>query len=204
MPQAALPEAAPIEAAPKEMLTPWELFSRGPMGGVPAQTVDQSKDAPGAAQPRDALAQAGAVPTEKPRSDADTNNLIKPFDLFHTLPTPRLAETVAPIAVPVALDQSLMQMATRLLVSDGSDGRRQVQIEIAEKHMPGVVVDVFEADGRIVSRFTCSDETSHERLCAGATWLADNLVERLQRDSRVEVQTNDPADPRLLQIDANA
>ncbi|MNV83378.1 hypothetical protein D3C71_1771810 [compost metagenome] len=88
-------------------------------------------------------------------------------------------------------------------MGDGSQGRRGVQIALTDEQLPGVVVDVFEESGRLVARFTCREEESRERLCAGARWFAEGLAQRLQRDTRVEVQTDDPEDSCLLQVDAD-
>lgn len=124
-----------------------------------------------------------------------------PFELFQPSP----AGTVQPPAPAAAeaLSPVLEQMASRLLVGDGSQGRRSVQITLADAQLPGVVVDVFEEAGRLVARFTCSDEGARARLSAAANWFAQGLAQRLRRDVRVEVQTDDPEDPCLLQVDAN-
>lgn len=228
-PEPALPEATPVDAAAKGMSKPGEMLSPLPMNTTQPPMVDQARDAPPeAVQPRHALVQAGATPAEPPQDKANTeagaaasaaagsktgteadtetgtNTLAKPFDLFHAVPVARPVDAVDPMAVSITLQHSLVEMATRLLVSEGSSGQRRVQIEVADEKLPGVVVDVFEDEGRLVTRFTCSDESSRERLCVQAQWLADSLVERLQRDSRVQVQTDDPEDPYLLQVDANA
>lgn len=123
-----------------------------------------------------------------------------PFELFQ--PTPAGAVPPPPAAAD-ALTPALEQMARRLLVGDGSQGRRGVQITLDDAQLPGVVVDVLEQAGRLVARFTCSDEGARARLNASANWFAQGLVQRLQRDVRVEVQTDDPEDPCLLQVDAN-
>lgn len=233
LPPAARPEPTQVEAVTKGMPRPGEMLSPLPMTTTQPPIVDQARDAPPeAVQPRHALAQAGATPAEplqgktnteagaaagaatgvaagsKTATEADTetetNTLAKPFDLFHAVPVARPVDAVDPMAVSITLQHSLVEMATRLLVSEGSSGQRRVQIEVADEKLPGVVVDVFEDEGRIVTRFTCSDESSRERLCVQAQWLADSLMERLQRDSRVQVQTDDPEDPYLLQVDANA
>jgi hypothetical protein len=123
-----------------------------------------------------------------------------PFELFQPAPP---GAVPPPPAAADALTPALEQMAKRLLVGDGSQGRRGVQITLDDAQLPGVVVDVFEEAGRLVARFTCSDEGARARLNAGANWFAQGLVQRLQRDVRVEVQTDDPEDPCLLQVDAN-
>ncbi len=121
-----------------------------------------------------------------------------PFELFQPA-----GAVPPPPAAADALTPALEQMAKRLLVGDGSQGRRGVQITLDDAQLPGVVVDVFEEAGRLVARFTCSDEGARARLSAGANWFAQGLAQRLQRDVRVEVQTDDPEDPCLLQVDAN-
>lgn len=126
-----------------------------------------------------------------------------PFDLFAP---PAAAPVQPPPAAPApsaGLEHTLNQMASRLLVGDGSNGRRGVQIQMADEQLPGVVVDIFEDAGRLLTRFTCSHEGSRERLCAGADWFASSLAQRLQQDVRVQVQTDDPEDPCLLQVDAD-
>ncbi|RIX71855.1 hypothetical protein [Acidovorax cavernicola] len=148
---------------------------------------------------RDLLSrQRAAAPANAP---APASDAVRPFDLFrsaHAGPDPK-----APPPAAAALTPTLEQMASRLLVGDGSQGRRGVQITLADAQLPGVVVDVFEEAGRLVARFTCSDEAARERLCAAARWFAHGLAQRLQRDIRVEVQTDDPEDACLLQVDSD-
>lgn len=159
------------------------------------QLADQGKNL------RDLLAQQRhAAPAPEAAAAAPTHTAASPFDLFQPA-SAGLAQQ--PPSAADALTPTLEQMASRLLVGDGSQGRRGVQIKLADAQLPGVVVDVFEEAGRLVARFTCSDEGSRERLGAGANWFAEGLVQRLQRDVRVEVQTDDPEDPCLLQVDAN-
>ncbi|WP_159910934.1 hypothetical protein [Pantoea sp. 18069] len=159
------------------------------------QLADQGRDL------RDLLAQQRDAPPATDTAATGTDTVASPFDLFQ--PTHAGIAQQPPPPASAALTQTLEQMASRLLVGDGSQGRRGVQITLADAQLPGVVVDVFEDAGRLVARFTCSDEGARERLRAGAAWLCDSLVQRLQRDVRVEVQTDDPEDPCLLQVDAN-
>lgn len=135
-----------------------------------------------------------------PEAAAKAPAVASPFDLFQAT---SIGPTPAAAPVSAVLTQTLEQMASRLLVGDGSQGRRGVQIALADAELPGVVVDVFEDSGRLVARFTCRDEGSRERLCAAARWFAEGLAQRLQRDTRVEVQTDDPEDSCLLQVDAD-
>ena len=143
---------------------------------------------------------AAAPPAAPPAAPASTAS---PFDLFAPPPTALAQPLPATSEPPTGLEHTLNQMAQRLLVGDGSNGRRGVQIQLADEQLPGVVVDIFEEGGRLLTRFTCSHESSRERLCAGAGWFATSLAQRLQQDVRVQVQTDDPEDPCLLQVDAD-
>lgn len=123
----------------------------------------------------------------------------RPFDLFGPGSTAAAAHT-APEAAPEAsalagLDQRLAQMAQRLLVGEGRHGGPSVQMQLADEGLPGVVLDVFENEGALVTQFTCSQEDARERLARGAPWLAEQLAERLQRATLVRVLADDPEDP---------
>lgn len=149
---------------------------------------------------------ASAAPADSPPASANPAGIASnPFALFGPASSAADAKpaSAAPDAPPAALEQALDRMARRLLVGDGSNGRRGVQIQLDSAELPGVVVDIFEEAGRLLTRFTCSQESARERLCAGARWFADKLAGRLQRDVRVQVQTDDPEDPCLLQVDAD-
>lgn len=146
---------------------------------------------------RDLLQQQRNAPTTEPLATAPVTS---PFDLFAPSQRPPAAAEPGPSAM---LEKTLDQMASRLLVGDGSNGRRGVQIQLDSALLPGVVVDIFEEAGRLLTQFTCSNESSRERLCAGATWMATSLSQRLQQDVRIQVQTDDPEDRCLLQVDAD-
>ena len=128
------------------------------------------------------------------------------------LPLPRLgAGGAAPdfaeathISGDAALAQALQGSAEQLLVADGSQGRRQVRVELKDEVLPGVSVSVYEAEGRVVADFTCASETSRERLASLARPLAGQLAESLGRPTRVRVATDDPEDPCLTETDADA
>ncbi len=147
------------------------------------------------------LDQQRGTQTPPPAASAPTAS---PFDLFAPPPAAPSQPLSAAPAPSAGLEHTLHQMAQRLLVGDGSNGRRGVQIQLADEQLPGVVVDIFEEAGRLLTRFTCSHEGSRERLCAGAAWFADSLAQRLQQDVRVQVQTDDPEDLCLLQVDADS
>lgn len=101
-----------------------------------------------------------------------------------------------------ALAQALSETAGQLLVADGSQGRRQVRVELKDDVLPGVSVSVYEDEGRVVADFVCANESSRERLCAMAPELASQLAQSLGRPARVRVSTDDPEDPRLAETDA--
>ena len=147
---------------------------------------------------RSAPGQSGlSTPAQPPQA-------LNPFALFG-----QGAASAAPTSTdtstheaPAGLDQTLSQMAQRLLVGDGSSGRRGVQIQLSKDSLPGVVMDVFEDAGAVVAEFTCSLETSRERLNKSAQWLADGLSQALQRPTCVRVQTDDPEDRCATQAQA--
>jgi hypothetical protein len=96
---------------------------------------------------------------------------------------------------PGALSQGLRQAAERLLVGDGSSGRREVRIELKDEVLPGVTVCVYEDQGLLVADFVCASEPSREKLCACAQALAGELAGSLNRAVLVRVSTDDPEDP---------
>ncbi|KGD93702.1 hypothetical protein JL37_14770 [Achromobacter sp. RTa] len=103
-----------------------------------------------------------------------------------------------------ALARALSDSAEQLLVADGSNGRRQVRVELKDDVLPGVSVSVYEEEGRCVAEFICANESSRERLCAMAPELAVQLAESLGRPTRVRVSADDPEDPCLAETDAAA
>lgn len=122
-----------------------------------------------------------------------------PFSLFGA------ARADAPAnATSQALAQALQGSAEQLLVADGSQGRRQVRVELKDDVLPGVSVSVYEDGGRVIAEFVCANEASRERLAAMARPLAEQLADSLARPTRVRVGTDDPEDPCLLEADADA
>ena len=121
-----------------------------------------------------------------------------PFSLFGA---------AAPGAAPAGcqaqgLARALSDSAEQLLVADGSNGRRQVRVELKDDVLPGVSVSVYEEEGRCVADFICANERSRERLCAMAPELAAQLAASLDRPTRLRVSTDDPEDPCLAETDA--
>lgn len=142
-----------------------------------------------------AMGQGGeAAPSDVPATPS-------PFSLFGA----GRAEATQPAdAPPQALADALLGSAEQLLVADGSQGRRQVRVELKDEVLPGVSVSVYEAEGRVVADFTCASEPSRERLASLARPLAEQLAESLGRATRVRVGTDDPEDPCLAETDADA
>ena len=135
----------------------------------------------------------GAAPPAAPAA-------ARPFDLFGAPavpPTgaPQAAPAEAPPSALAGLDERLSQMAGRLLVGEGRHGGASVQMQLADENLPGVVLEVFEDEGAVVTQFTCAQEDARERLARGAPWLAAQLAERLHRDALVRVLADDPEDP---------
>ena len=139
-----------------------------------------------------------------PGIPAQAPQALNPFALFSQGAASAAATSTdtATHEAPAGLDQTLSQMAQRLLVGDGSSGRRGVQIQLSKDTLPGVVMDVFEDAGAVVAEFTCSLEASRERLNKSAQWLADGLSQALQRPTCVRVQTDDPEDRCATQAQA--
>ena len=118
----------------------------------------------------------------------------RPFALFGAFAQAASASTAGAPA-PGELSQGLRQAAERLLVGDGSSGRREVRIELKDEVLPGVTVCVYEEQGLLVAAFVCASEPSREKLCACARALAGELASSLSRAVLVSVSTDDPEDP---------
>lgn len=148
----------------------------------------------------------------QPGASAPAPATPRPFDLFGAgagTPVPPALGAAAPTPgatpddAPRGIDEVLSQMAQRLLVADGSTGRRAVQIQLADDSLPGVAVEIFEEAGHVVAQFTCTQEDARERLVRNAQWLADGLADRLGRGACVRVQTDDPEDLCLVEVRAD-
>ncbi len=94
------------------------------------------------------------------------------------------------------LVRHLASVADRLLVGDGSSGRREVRIDLKAEVLPGVTMSVYEEGAWLVVEFSCAQESSRDTLCRCAQQLADELVASLRRSTVLRVHTNDPDDPR--------
>jgi hypothetical protein len=146
---------------------------------------------------QEAMAAKDGAPAAAARPAGDTAPPA-PFALFGAGRAAPAAETAQ---APSGLANVLAQSAEQLLVND--DGRREVRVELKDDVFPGVSVAVFEDEGRLVAAFTCSVEASRERLAASAPTLAGDLANSLSRPTRVQVQTDDPEDPCLVEASAD-
>ncbi|MBV7485196.1 hypothetical protein [Bordetella sp. BOR01] len=138
-----------------------------------------------------AMAQGdGAAPADTPAATP------RPFALFGVPQGTAAPGTFDP---PEGLADMLASSADRLLVGDGSAGRREVRIELKDDMLPGVTLAVYEEAGRLVAGFVCANEASRERLCGSARVLAQEMAQSLARPALVRVSTDDPEDPCLLE-----
>ena len=142
-------------------------------------------------------------PRAEPHAERPEEVPPPPFALFgaFTAPVPLAAAGGSP--APGELSEDLRQAAERLLVGDGSSGRREVRIDLKDEVLPGVTVSVFEEQGCLVAAFVCASEPSREKLCACASALAGELAGALQRPVLVRVCTDDPEDPCPFEASAD-
>ncbi|WP_454006057.1 type III secretion HpaP family protein [Alcaligenes sp. Marseille-Q7550] len=142
------------------------------------RSVDDESDGFDQAPPGPGL--AAAAPADQPKSFALYPDSVRPADAG--------ADTSQSLA------RLLSVAADRLLVGDGSSGRREVRIELKADVLPGVSVSVYEEAAYLVVEFTCSRESSRDTLCRCAQQLADELAGSLRRSTAVRVHTDDPDD----------
>lgn len=159
----------------------------------------------------DLLSQPNSTPGQYQQAQAATHSEVKnPFELFRPVATSAAATPALALqpehtaASEASLESMLQQMASRLLVNDGHSGRRAVQLQLDDTQLPGVELQVFEAEGRLTALFTCASENSRLKLSRQASWLAEQLAQKLQRATCVQVQTDDPIAPCLEQAVCDA
>jgi len=151
---------------------------------------------------RQALSQDGDA---SPAASEHEPDMPRPFALFGAGASPTgPSATDGHGDVAMRLARELGGSVERLLVGDGSSGRREARLDLADELLPGVSVSVFEDEGRVVAAFVCANETSRERLTAGAATLASELAQVLSRSTLVRVTTDDPDDPCPLEATAEA
>ena len=109
-------------------------------------------------------------------------NLPSPFSLFGA---PVATQTVTTEALSNSISQ-VEQAIEGLMVSD-QDGKHRVRIALKEDVLPGVSVNVFEADGRLVVEFCCEQEQSYQLLLKQQSELVQELANRLRKEVLMRV-----------------
>lgn len=168
--------------------------------------VDGDLDRPGAERlhrrDADSAERQASRDGEGSAPSGDARPMPTPFSLFgggHVVP---VASAAAPAPALSHLDERLSAMARRLLVNEDQGGGPSVQLELDDAALPGVVVDMFEADGSIVAQFTSRDDQTHDHLAGAAPWLAQSLASALQRDALVRVLADSAQDARPIEVRA--
>lgn len=133
-----------------------------------------------------------------PAQSRSVDDVPRPFALFGGPAAPRTGQN----HVPEGLAQDLAQAADRMLVGDGSTGRREVRLDLKDEILPGVTMSVYEEEGSLVAAFVCLREASRERLVACAQALADEWAQSMGRSVLVRISTDDPDDPCLTEAAA--
>jgi len=151
-------------------------------GVLPGLAGFAHEEAAGADQAPTAPVAASGLPPDLPR----------PFAFF----SEPLRSGEACGDVPHGLARQLSDIADRLLVGDGSSGRREVRIDLKAEVLPGVSMSIYEEAARLVVEFTCVLDASRDTLCRCAQPLADQLADSLHRMTMVRVHMDDPDDLR--------
>lgn len=113
---------------------------------------------------------------------------------FSLLGAARPSVAAAPALPPLG------ELLTGLMIGEGHAGA--VRMELADDLLPGVSVSVGEAGGAWQVDFICRDDDSRLRLNRGAPALAQEMADRLQRDTLWRVMTDDDEDLRLFETRA--
>ncbi|MBS1196648.1 MAG: hypothetical protein H6R18_433 [Proteobacteria bacterium] len=167
---------------------------RNDIGG---QNTD-GRDAPDA-ETQERFAMAMANEKVAPQQTV-ANPMPPPFSLYQTAVSPNLASYSEKSAGQAELASSLSEEVDRLMVADGSNGNRQVRMDLKDDLLPGVTVTIQENEGRLQVDFICSIESSRLKLSRALPELANTLAQRLQRDVLMRVQTDDDEDPCLQEV----
>ncbi len=96
------------------------------------------------------------------------------------------------------------QSVSQLLVGEGADGRRQVQITLDHEFLPGVSVSMYEDAGAWVADISCSDSQSYALLSKPASDMARQLAQALKHDALWRVSLEEPSDQGVGQTEAFA
>lgn len=90
--------------------------------------------------------------------------------------------------------EGIADIAKRLLVSDGSGGRREVRIELSDSALSGVTVSVYQAAGEWVAEFNCLERGAFNVLSEAASPMAQELADTLRSPACWLVMMEPPDD----------
>ncbi len=98
--------------------------------------------------------------------------------------------------------QAITAMALTIAVSDGSQGRRAVRVELSDSALPGVTVSVYLAYGEWVADFLCTVQSSFDSLACDASNMAQQLADALRKPAcwlvSMDPPERDPVEARAL------
>lgn len=195
----------PAPPPPARELRPFDLFGNGAsQAKEPAPTPEaMTPGTPEHAEPR--LAASRFAHQDLPESRPDAyRHLPQEHPDGVSAATGDHEPPISGQSSVVDLGATLATMARHLLVDQGHHGHRAVQIQLEDDVLPGVVLKVFEDEGRTIAQFTCAQEAPRMRLAQNAQWLADNLASKLTCAVLVRVLADNPQDPDLVEVSAGA
>lgn len=153
---------------------------------------DRAGGMPGGAARQQADPEAAARFAQRLRSSPESANAssspssASPFSLFGQTASVEGAQgSVASSADPgeavaAVWDRALQNGVKRLMVAED---QRSLRLDLDASVFPGVIVEVFEDAGAWVAQFTCSEQSSFDRLAAAAQEMASRMADTLERDA---------------------
>ena len=143
--------------------------------------------------------------SETGAASSEPTQTLNPFELFggmsRSMQSPTSVSDLAPASVPAGesqlakeLEGEIARMARSLMVGEGRHGGMTVRMELSRENYPGVTLEVFRNEGALVAQFVCANEHSRARLARAVSWLGESLSKKLDSDTVIRVQTDDPED----------
>jgi len=151
----------------------------GGLPSAPGRDSAASADRDAAERFRDALANQGS-----PGDQAGRNALpatASPFDLLAARTVDR--DPSPSVAEPRQIVDAVCDLVDRILINDGSAGRREVRMTLSDDLLPGVTVRVYEDEGAWVADFETADPQSFIRLAEPVDEMAQQLANLLEHDA---------------------
>lgn len=106
-----------------------------------------------------------------------------------------LLQQTATRSAPAKRDlTALRSTLASLFVDDGSHGKRQAGMQLAEDVLPGVTVMVYEDEGAWIADFTCTHDDSRHLLYGEAPAMAQEMANACHRRTAWRVMTDDEDD----------